>query len=196
VASVTTGSATPAPRRSLGRVLLFLVPLLLFAAVGAFLAVGLTRDPQKLPSALIDKPAPEFSLPPLAGRAAGGDGPLAGRPRRQRRAGAGQRLRVLVHALPDRAPLLARLAEQGAVVHAINYKDQPEDAAAWLKELGDPYRRIGSDRDGRAGIEWGVYGVPETFVVDRAGKIVHKHVGPLMARDIERTILPLLEKLK
>ena len=196
MASVTTGSATPAPRRSLGRVLLFLVPLLLFVAVGAFLGVGLTRDPQKLPSALLDKPAPEFSLPALPGRAQGADG-LS----RADLAGGGGPVLVNVFAswcLPCRIehPLLARLAEQGAVVHAINYKDRPEDAVAWLKELGDPYRKIGSDRDGRVGIEWGVYGVPETFVVDRAGNIVHKQVGPLMARDIERTILPLLERLK
>ena len=195
MASVTTGSATPAPRRSLGRVLLFLVPLLLFAAVGAFLGVGLTRDPQKLPSALLDKPAPEFSLPALPGR------PAADGLSRADLAGGGGPVLVNVFAswcLPCRIehPLLARLAEQGAVVHAINYKDRPEDAVAWLKELGDPYRKIGSDRDGRVGIEWGVYGVPETFVVDKAGNIVHKHVGPLMARDIERTILPLLEKLK
>jgi cytochrome c biogenesis protein CcmG/thiol:disulfide interchange protein DsbE len=192
------GGTPPAERRGgRGRGLFFLVPLLLFAVVGGFLAVGLTRDPQKLPSALIDKPVPEFSLPPLAGRAGGGDGGLS----RADLAGSGGPVLVNVFAswcMPCRIehPLLARLAEQGAVVHAINYKDQPENAAAWLKELGDPYRRIGSDRDGRAGIEWGVYGVPETFVVDRAGKIVHKHVGPLMARDIERTILPLLEKLK
>jgi cytochrome c biogenesis protein CcmG/thiol:disulfide interchange protein DsbE len=195
VASVTTGSATSAPRRSLGRVLLFLVPLLLFVAVGAFLGVGLTRDPQKLPSALLDKPAPEFSLPALPGR------PAADGLSRADLAGGSGPVLVNVFAswcLPCRIehPLLARLAEQGAVVHAINYKDRPEDAVAWLKELGDPYRKIGSDRDGRVGIEWGVYGVPETFVVDKAGNIVHKHVGPLMARDIERTILPLLEKLK
>ena len=197
MASVTTGSAaTAAPRRSLGRVLLFLVPLLLFVAAGAFLAVGLTRDPQKLPSALIDKPAPEFSLPALPGRAQSADG-LS----RADLAGGGGPVLVNVFAswcLPCRIehPLLARLAEQGAVVHAINYKDRPEDALAWLRELGDPYRKIGSDRDGRVGIEWGVYGVPETFVLDKAGNIVHKHVGPLMARDIQRTILPLLEKLK
>lgn len=201
MASVTTdGGGAPAatPRRSLGRVLLFLVPLLLFAAVGAFLAVGLTRDPQKLPSALIGKPAPEFALPPLAGRAVAD--PAGGLSKADLAGGSGP---VLVNVfaswcVPCRIehPLLARLAEQGAVVHAINYKDKPEAAAAWLKELGDPYRRIGSDRDGRAGVEWGVYGVPETFVVDKAGNVVHKHVGPLMARDVERTILPLLERLK
>ena len=197
MASVTKGHVPPEERRGRGRGLFFLIPLALFAAVGAFLAVGLTRDPQKLPSALIDKPAPEFSLPPLAGRAAAGGDGLS----RADLAGGSGPVLVNVFAswcVPCRIehPLLARLAEQGATVHAINYKDKPEDAAAWLKELGDPYREIGADRDGRVGIEWGVYGVPETFVVDKAGNIVHKHVGPLMARDLERTILPLLEKLK
>ena len=71
-----------------------------------------------------------------------------------------------------------------------------EDAAEFLAELGDPFARIGSDRDGRVGIEWGVYGVPETYVIDRHGRIAYRHVGPLQPRDLERTILPLLEKLR
>ena len=82
------------------------------------------------------------------------------------------------------------------IVQGINYKDRPEDAKAWLGELGDPYRLVGADRDGRVGIDWGVYGVPETYVIDKDGRIAYRHVGPLQPRDVDRTILPLLEQLK
>ena len=178
-------------RRPAGRRLLFLLPVLLFALFAVFFAIGLTRDPSTLPSALVGKPAPEFALPPLEGR----DGPgfsradLGGRP-----------MLVNVFAswcVPCRVehPILARLAEEGVVVQGINYKDRPEAARAWLAELGDPFTRIGADRQGRVAIDWGVYGVPETFVVDQAGNIVHRHVGPLQARDVERTIRPLLAEL-
>jgi cytochrome c biogenesis protein CcmG/thiol:disulfide interchange protein DsbE len=182
--------APPPPRR---RALLFLLPLGLFLLVGVFLAIGLTRDPSTLPSALVGKPAPEFALPPLPGR--DGQGGLS------RADLGGEPMLVNVFAswcVPCRIehPMLNRLAEQGVAIHAINYKDRPEDAKAWLAELGDPFRRVGSDRDGRVAIEWGVYGVPETFVVDKDGRIAYRHVGPLQARDLERTILPLLEKLK
>jgi cytochrome c biogenesis protein CcmG, thiol:disulfide interchange protein DsbE len=80
-------------------------------------------------------------------------------------------------------------------IYGINYKDKPAAASAWIIELGNPYARIGVD-DGRVGIEWGVYGVPETFVVDRSGRIRYKHVGPLTQADVERTILPLVARLE
>jgi len=182
--------ATHAPVRR--RPLLFILPVLLFALVGAFLAIGLTRDPSTLPSALVGKEAPPFALPPLEGRDSHGfaRADLGGEP-----------MLVNVFAswcVPCRVehPVINRLAGQGVVVHGINYKDRPEDAKAWLAELGDPFRRVGADRDGRVGIEWGVYGVPETSVLDRDGKIAHRHVGPLQPRDVEEKILPLLEKLK
>lgn len=171
--------------------LLFLIPLALFALVGGFLAVGLTRDPGTLPSALLDRPAPQFELPPLAGRAQGlATADLQPGP---------QLVNVFASwCVPCRIehPLLMRLRQQGVTVQGINYKDKPEDAAAFLAEMGDPFARIGSDRDGRVGIEWGVYGVPETYVIDRQGRIAYRHVGPLQPRDLERTILPLLEKLR
>jgi cytochrome c biogenesis protein CcmG/thiol:disulfide interchange protein DsbE len=88
------------------------------------------------------------------------------------------------------------MRDRGVTIHAINYKDKPEDAQAFLDELGDPFARIGVDRDGRVGIEWGVYGVPETYVVDRQGHVAYRHVGPLAPRDVDGTILPLLEKLR
>ena len=89
------------------------------------------------------------------------------------------------------------LALTGKVaLHGVNYKDKPEDARAWLDELGDPFLRIGADRDGRVGIDLGVYGVPETFVVDRTGRIRYKHVGPISQSDLEKYLLPLVEKLR
>jgi cytochrome c biogenesis protein CcmG/thiol:disulfide interchange protein DsbE len=174
------------------RRLLFLLPVLIFVGIGIGLALGLTRDPSTLPSALIDQPAPTFELPPIAGR----DGPgfssadLVG----------GVSL-VNVFAswcVPCRVehPLMMRLAEDGVAIYGIDYKDPAEQAAAWLAELGDPYRAIGADRDGRVAIDWGVYGVPETFVIDRAGRIRYRFVGPLQARDIEETLRPLLEQLE
>jgi cytochrome c biogenesis protein CcmG/thiol:disulfide interchange protein DsbE len=171
--------------------LLFLIPLALFALVGGFLAIGLTRDPGTLPSALIDKPAPQFKLPPLTGRADGlATADLAPGP---------QLVNIFASwCVPCRIehPLLMRLRQAGVTVQGINYKDKPEDALRFIADLGDPFARIGSDRDGRVGIEWGAYGVPETYVIDRQGRIAYRHVGPLQPRDLERTILPLLEKLR
>ena len=175
--------------------LLFVLPVLVFAGIGVGLAVGLTRDPSKLPSALLNDPAPAFELPPVP------EWDRAGLATADLKAGDGEPALVNVFASwcgPCRVehPLLERLADEGVTVHGINYKDDPEAARAFLTELGDPYERIGFDADGRVGIEWGVYGVPETFVVDADGTIVHKHVGPLMPRDVEDTILPLLEELR
>ncbi len=161
----------------------YLLPVLLFLAVGAALGIGLTRDPSTLPSALIDKPVPEFELASLA--AAGIDKPGL---TSEDLTGKVQLVNVFASWCgPCRVehPLLMKLAEDGIPIQALNYKDQPADAASFLRELGDPYEKIGADDNGRVGIEWGVYGVPETFVIDAEGKIRHKHVGPLQPRDIE-----------
>ena len=112
-------------------------------------------------------------------------------------ADAGQRVRLLVRAVPDRAPVITRLAEQGVVVQAINYKDRPEDAKAWLAELGDPFRaHRRRPRPGGSGSTGASTACPETYVIDKDGRIAYRHVGPLQARDLDRTILPLLEQLK
>jgi cytochrome c biogenesis protein CcmG/thiol:disulfide interchange protein DsbE len=174
------------------RRLLFLLPVVLFIAIGVGLAVGLTRDPSTLPSALIDRPVPEFSLPPLEG---GDDGGLSSADLK------GEVALVNVFAswcVPCRVehPVLMALAERGVPVFGINYKDAPDDAADWLAELGNPYRRIGSDRNGRVGIEWGVYGVPETFVIDAEGRIRHRFVGPLQPRDVDQVLAPMLAELR
>jgi cytochrome c biogenesis protein CcmG/thiol:disulfide interchange protein DsbE len=173
------------------RRLLFLLPAFIFAGVGIGLAVGLTRDPSTLPSALIDKPVPAFELPPLPGRA----GPSFSS------ADLGGHVSLVnVFAswcVPCRVehPLLMSLADDGVPIYGINYKDPAERANGWLAELGDPYRAIGADTQGRVAIDWGVYGVPETFVVDTGGRIRHRHVGPLQPRDVEETIKPLLAEL-
>ena len=174
------------------RWLLFGVPLALFLLVAVFLGIGLTRDPSTLPSALVGKPAPEFMLPPLEGRDQHGfsRADLGGKP-----------MLINVFAswcVPCRIehPLISHLAERGIAVQAINYKDDPAAAKAWLAELGDPFQHLGADRNGRVAIDWGVYGVPETFVVDKEGRIAYRQVGPMQPQDLERTILPLLEKLK
>jgi cytochrome c biogenesis protein CcmG, thiol:disulfide interchange protein DsbE len=172
--------------------LLFILPALVFVVVGVGLAIGLTRDPSVLPSALIDREVPAFELPPIEG----GEGPGFSSADLQ-----GQVALVNVFAswcVPCRVehPLLMALAEQGVAIYGINYKDPPGQALSWLEELGDPFVKIGADRSGRVAIDWGVYGVPETFVVDREGRIRHKHVGPLMARDLERDLLPLLAELQ
>ncbi len=182
----------------MARRLLYLLPLVAFLGVAFYFYLGLGRDPQQLPSALIGKPVPEFALPPLPGRETAATDPGL----RTANLTAGEVVLVNVFAswcIPCRAehPLLTRIAEEtGTTVHAINYKDKPEEALAWLQRLGDPYARIGADRDGRVAIEWGVYGVPETFVVDGAGIIRYRFAGPLHPGEVEDRLLPLLKELR
>ena len=172
--------------------LLFILPLLLFGAIAAYFAVGLTKDPRLLPSALIDKPAPEFDLPPVHDGQEGFAKANLG----------GEVKLVNVFAswcVPCKVehPVLMRFAETNDTpLYGINYKDKKTNAVAWLKQLGDPYKRIGQDLSGRVGIEWGVYGVPETYVVDREGRIRYRHVGPILPDAMKEKILPLIEELK
>jgi cytochrome c biogenesis protein CcmG, thiol:disulfide interchange protein DsbE len=184
--------APPGPWASITRRLGFLLPVAVFVVVAVGLAIGLTRNPQEIPSALIGKQVPAFALPPVQGRTLGlSDADLKGEV-------------SLVNVFASwctacryEHPLFMRLKEGGVVpIHGLNYKDRPEDAAKWLDDLGDPYTRTGADLDGRVGIEWGVYGVPETFVISKDGLIVHKHIGPVSAKDLEDTILPLIEGLR
>jgi cytochrome c biogenesis protein CcmG/thiol:disulfide interchange protein DsbE len=175
------------------RRLLFLLPLLLLVvlAVGVGTKLLSGSDPRALPSALIDKPLPTFDLAALPGRSDGlassdfGSQPML--------------LNVFASwcapCLTEH-PVITELGrEDGIPVLAINYKDKPEDVLAWLKRNGDPYRRIGTDGDGRAAIDLGVYGVPETFVIDKAGRIRYRHPGPLTPDIVDREIRPLLAEL-
>lgn len=174
------------------RKLAYAVPVLLFVALAAYFALALLsgRDPKELPSALLDKPAPAFDLAGLA------DG--------ERLVGSALHGEVVVlnffasWCAPCRIehPELLRLARQGNFsVVGIAYKDRPENSRRFLAELGDPYRRIGVDRDGRVGIDFGLYGVPETYVIDREGRIRKRIVGPLSPAIVERELLPLLRML-
>lgn len=183
---------TDSAARSWPRRVVVLVPLLLFAAVFGFLAVGLTLDPRLVPSPLIGKPVPEFDLPPVKGRTLG----LASRDLK------GEVALVNVFAswcvsCRVEHPVFMDLRQRGVVpIHGLNYKDKPDDAASWLAEMGDPYTRTGADLDGRVAIDWGVYGVPETFVVDREGRIAYKHIGPVTPQVVSEKLLPLIEQLR
>lgn len=168
------------------------LPIIVFCAIAIFLGIGLTLDPNYVPSALVGREVPEFDLQPLPGREPG----LSSAHLR------GEVSMVNVFAswctsCLKEHPIFMELSAEGTVpIHGINYRDDPDDALAWLNRHGDPYSRIGADRDGRAGIEWGVYGVPETFVVDKKGVVVHKHVGPVTRQALRTTILPLIRELK
>ncbi len=171
--------------------LLLLLPAAVFAGLAVVLAIGLTTEAREIPSALIGRPVPQFDLPPVQGRSLGlSSADLKGEV---------SLVNVFASwcvACRDEHPLFMRLEEMGTVpIHGLNYKDRPQDAAKWLDTLGDPYTRTGADRNGRVAIDWGVYGVPETFVVDREGRIAHKHIGPLTQDDLDRTILPLIAEL-
>jgi cytochrome c biogenesis protein CcmG, thiol:disulfide interchange protein DsbE len=167
--------------------------LLLAVAFAVYLEQNVTgqRSSRVLPSALIDRPAPHLDLPPLAGidRPGLDSGLLHDRV-------------VLVNffaswCVPCRAEhaTLMRLAKQGVTIYGVAYKDKPEDSRAWLAELGNPFARIGTDLDGRTAIDWGVYGVPETYVIGKDGRVRYKQVGPLMDAQWDRTVAPIVRKL-
>ncbi|MEQ1889259.1 MAG: DsbE family thiol:disulfide interchange protein [Alphaproteobacteria bacterium] len=166
------------------------IPLTVVALLAAVLFAGLGLDPKIVPSALIDKPVPQFDLPPLPGKEPGliaadlAKGGIS-----------------LVNVWsswcgPCRIehPQLMEIAKMpGVHMIGLNYKDDPVKAQAFLDQLGDPFATVGTDRTGRVAFEWGVYGVPETFLIDGAGRIVMKHVGPLRPEDIPGKIIPAIE---
>ena len=169
-----------------------LLPPLFFLMLAALLAVGLNLDPREVPSPLVGKTAPQFTLPNL-------DAPEKNiRPEDMR--GSAWVLNVWASwcvGCRVEHDALMRLAENhGAKIVGLNYKDAPEDAKQWLRERGDPYVFSALDAEGKAGLDWGVYAVPETFVIDSEGVIRHKHIGPLSEEDVRRDILPALEKLR
>jgi len=170
----------------------FAIPVALFAVLVAFLFVGLNRDPREVPSPFIGKPAPAFTLPVL------------GHPDRfmtpDDMKGQVWLLNVWATWCPgcrQEHDTLVRLAERDVVpIVGFDYKDEPKEAQLWLEHLGDPYVVVVEDRDGRAAIDWGVYGAPETFVIDAQGVVRYKHIAPLDDGIVERDLLPLIEKLK
>lgn len=168
----------------------FLLPLGLFLVLVLFLARGLGLNPRELPSPLVGRQAPHF----VAERPAPA-GPMSTEDLR----GRVWLLNVWASwCAPCRLehPMLTDLARRGVVpVVGLNYKDARADSAAWLREHGDPYLASAYDTDGRLGIEWGVYGVPETFVIDKAGVVRLRHAGPLTPEVLAQRILPLVEEL-
>ncbi|MDJ0608055.1 MAG: DsbE family thiol:disulfide interchange protein [Kiloniellales bacterium] len=179
----------------MGRRLLFFLPLAVFAVVAGYFLWGLDpeRNPREVRSALIDKPVPDFALPPV---------PETETPGLDTAHLSGEVTLVNFFAswcIPCRAehPLLMELAEDPSIrLVGINYRDPPPAGARWLASLGNPYRRIGLDDKGRTAIDWGVSGVPETFIIDREGRIRHQHIGPIHPRQLEEEIIPVLEALK
>ncbi|MFZ3584092.1 DsbE family thiol:disulfide interchange protein [Loktanella sp. DJP18] len=184
-----TPGQSPVARRRIS--VLVVVPILTLALLATF-AWGLLNGPSTLPSALIGKQVPTFALPPVLGRNEG----LS----TQDLVGHVSIVNVFASwCVPCRAehPVFMAFSTTGEVpLYGINYKDPPEQARAWLDELGDPYTRIGADTNGRTGIEWGVYGVPETYIVAADGTIAYRHVGPISQTILNDTLLPIVRQLK
>lgn len=170
----------------------FLMPLVIFVVVVIFLAIGLTLNPRQVPSPLVDKPAPVFQLQQLhdTDRVFSSTDNI----------GKVWMLNVWASwcvACRDEHPLLVELSRLGIVpIFGLNYKDQRDTALQWLKQFGDPYVISIADTEGRVGIDYGVYGVPETYVIDKEGIIRYKHIGPVTVKSLEDTILPLINELK
>ena len=178
--------------KAASRRLVVFLPLVVFVTLALSFAWGLTRNPGDLPSTLIGKPVPEFSLPPVQGRELGlSSDDLVGEV---------SLVNVWASWCPPcrrEKPLFLQLKAAGIVpIHGLNKKDEPEHAAQFLDTYGDAYTRTGADLNGRVGIEWGVYGLPETFIIDRHGVIRHRHVGEMTAQALKQTILPLVRKLQ
>ena len=173
------------------RALKFIIPLVLFLALAVFFAIGLNRDPRTVPSPFIGKAAPSFRLEQLH------QPKLAFVPEDMR--GKVWMLNVWASWCAScriEHPLLVDMARKRVVpIVGLNYKDKREDALAWLARYGDPYEVSAWDIDGRVGIDYGVYGAPETFLIDKQGVIRHKQIGPITPEALEKTILPLIRQL-
>ena len=169
----------------------YLIPLVIFIVLAVFLAIGLTRDPHELKSVLINKPAPTFRVPQLKAS----DKTISNEDLR----GKVWLLNVWASwcvACREEHPYLIEYAKSGVVpIYGLNYKDRREDALATLDELGDPYAVSAVDLDGRVGIDFGVYGAPETYIIDQGGTIRFKYVGPMMPDVWKEKILPVVQEL-
>ncbi len=170
----------------------YATPFGVFLLLVILLGVGLTLDPRRVPSPLIGKPLPAFDIPTV---------------RDPQRRFSQDQLRDTVSLLnvwatwciPCRQehPVLVGIQQRDeAVIFGLNYKDDRDQAIVWLNQLGDPYRLSGFDFDGRAGIELGVYGVPETFIINAQGNIVHKHIGPINEKTWKDELLPLIRRIE
>lgn len=174
--------------------LIFIVPVALFAVLAYVLFSSLLAPPpEDLPSVLVDKPAPRITLPALDAQTKG-FGPA------QLTAGHVTVLNVFAswcvpcHAEAAVLPMLAKI--KGVHLYGMVYKDTPAKARAFLDEMGNPFERIGLDQNGQAGIEWGIYGVPETFVINGRGTVLLRHAGPLTPSIIKKQLMPVIAKAR
>jgi len=190
--TISTTIRSGAGRSSRGRRLILLLPLGLFLGLAIALGRGMTRNPSTIPSALIGKPVPQFSLPPVEGRTLG----MSSNDLR----GEVSLVNVFASwcvACREEHPIFMQMKAENLVpIHGLNYKDQPDNAARWLSTMGDPYTRTGADISGRVAIDWGVYGVPETFVITKEGHIAYKHIGAVTPQLLEETLRPLIRRLR
>ena len=170
----------------------YVLPVAAVLVLIPVLIVGLTRDPSRLPSPYLDKPAPQFDLPSLTNPAERvGSASYAGR-------------LALVNiwatwcvGCREEHPFLMDLAARDIVpIYGINWRDNRDAALRWVQQYGDPYVASGFDHDGRVGIDWGAYGAPETFLIDPNGIVVHKHIGPLSEAAWQRDFMPLIDGAK
>jgi len=170
----------------------YIIPLILFIIMAVFLAIGLNLKPSEIPSPLLNKPAPVFSAPKLQVPT-------------EKLTPADLKGQVWLFnvwaswcvSCREEHPVLNQLAQrQAAVIVGLNTKDDPAAAKNWLESLGNPYDVSIMDQDGRIGIDWGVYGVPETFVIDKKGVVRYKHTGPVTLESIQQIFLPLIAQLQ
>ena len=169
----------------------YLIPLGIFLVIAVFLGIGLGLDPREVPSPLIDKPAPAFTLPQLHQ-----PGQTFSHTDMKGKVWLLNVWASWCVACRDEHPVLVELARSGAVpIVGLNYKDERMDGLRWLNQFGDPYRLSAYDRDGRIGIDYGVYGVPETFLIDKNGVIRYKRIGVVTPEILRDKILPLVREL-
>lgn len=170
---------------------LAIAPIVVFALVLVGFMVGLRRDPTLLPSMMIGKLAPAFDLPPVRAEAVGlASSDLKGEP-------------MLLNVFASwcvtcriEHPMLMQLRAQGVTIHGLDWKDRRDAGAKWLADFGDPYIRVGSDENGRTGIDMGVSAAPETFVIDKTGRVRYRHVGAITPRVWAETLSPLMARLR
>lgn len=170
--------------------LLFIVPVIAFMALVAFFGIGLTKDPKELPSQLIDRPLPQFALPGIEAGGGFTSVALKGEP---------ALLNIFASwcaACPQEHPVLTRITGEGFPVYGVAWKDKPQDTRDWITRFGNPYKAIAADETGRTAIDLGVTGVPETFIVDKRGRVRFKQIGPISPEVWEATIKPLMLKLR
>lgn len=199
MATDQTGAPAEAPSRS--RFRLVLLPVVIFGVMALIFAMALrSGDPSKLPSALIGKAAPVVDLPPVPELVGARGEPVPGFTTAALTTGQPTVVNFWASwcaPCVQEHPLLVEIVKRtGVKLHGVNYKDQPVAARRFLGRYGNPFTTVGQDVNGRAAIEWGVYGMPETFVIDGKGTIVYKHVGPITPETLESRMLPAIARAK